>query len=72
MPLPKPEIDTVDLISTFTTTNLEVVGTVEFTEEQERELCNWWTVKIERELTRTLTGSASEYTNSLLAAGAKV
>jgi hypothetical protein len=70
MPLPKPEIGTIDLLSTFTATNL--VRTVEFTEEQERELCKWWTEQIERELTRRLTGSASEYTKSLRAAGAKV
>ncbi|MGX9944895.1 hypothetical protein ACTG4Q_20755 [Bradyrhizobium denitrificans] len=70
--LPKPEIDTLDLLSTFTTTNLEVVGTVEFTEEQEKELAQWWIERMEQEFLRRLTGSQSEYTESLRATGAKV
>lgn len=70
--LPKPEIDTVNLLSTFTTTNVEIKGEFKMTPEQEEELSKWWAEQWERELMRQICGEPSEYQHSLRAAGAKV
>ena len=70
----RPEIDSSELLTSFTTTNVTIKGDLTMTPEQEEELSKWWAEIFEREMWRQIVGRnpRSEFTESLRAAGTKV
>ncbi|MCA1379421.1 hypothetical protein I6F34_01125 [Bradyrhizobium sp. BRP05] len=78
--VPVPQLDRItlrrdiepELLTSFTTTNIEIKGEIEMTEEQQAELAEWWEDHWRRELERQIMDVPSEYAESLRAAKAQV
>jgi hypothetical protein len=69
----KPEIDSPELLTSYTTTNVSLVeGDTTLTEEQQEEISKWFEDRIKRDLERQMFGYPTEFQLSLRAAGVKV